>query len=101
MEYVAVPAMPESNLIYVECEHAGMLVEEMGLLGVLCFPLSSTVVRLVTHLEIGKEDLVVICEVVRRSSEVVHGRLLSKKVGEGGVEGGEGGKEEYGSWNTN
>ena len=102
-EYLVVEEMPESNLIYVTCKNlkSGLLVEEMGKRGVLCFCLGDTLIRMVLHLEIVEKDLILIRDILVDCVQSVQNGKTKKQGGTKENSSNEEEEAEYGSWNTN
>jgi len=82
---------------------SGLLVEEMGKRGVLCFCLGDTLIRMVLHLEIVEKDLILIHvrDILVDCVQSVQNRKTKKQSGTKENSINEEEEAEYGSWNTN
>ena len=74
---------------------SGLLVEEMGKRGVLCFCLGDTLIRMVLHLEIVEKDLILIRDILVDCVQSVQQSGMKENSSNEEEE------AEYGSWNTN
>jgi threonine aldolase len=57
---------PQTNMVYVETPGATEVAQKLNEAGVLCFSLSPTRIRLVTHLDVGDPEVEGALEVFKR-----------------------------------